>query len=256
MDLATLGGMALALLALLAMMLLEGSDPLAILLLPSLILVFGATFGAAIAGSTMADVRRLGSWFRMAFTSVRGPMAADMIPVLVELATVARKEGLLPLENRVRRLHDPFLRRGMQLAIDGAPIEQLRDVLEGEIVTRRTEDRVAAKFFAKMGGYSPTIGIIGTVVGLVQVLNNLEDPTVLGPLVAGAFVATLWGVLSANFIWLPLSTKITRNIDLRSARMELVLQGVCEIEAGASPRALQQRLRAMLPPSVAQQTAA
>jgi chemotaxis protein MotA len=107
-----------------------------------------------------------------------------------------------------------------------------------------------------MGGYAPTIGIIGTVVGLVNVLKNLEDPTVLGPLVAGAFVATLWGVLSANFIWLPMSVKIRRNADLRRDQMELILEGICEILAGTNPRALRDKLRAMLPPSEAQLTAA
>ena len=129
-------------------------------------------------------------------------------------------------------------------------------VLDREIEATRADDLVAARFFAKMGGYAPTIGIIGTVVGLVQVLKNLEDPKVLGPLVASAFVATLWGVLSANFIWLPMSVKIRRNADLRKAQMELILEGVCEILAGTNPRALRDKLRAMLPPSEAQLSAA
>src|SRR4030095_4200446 len=113
----------------------------------------------------------------------------------------ARKEGMLPLENRARSVGDPFLRRGLQMAIDAVPMEQLRLVLEGEFEAPRADDRVASRFFAKMGGYAPTIGIIGTVVGLVQVLQSLQEPERLGPLVAGAFVATLWGVVSANVIW-------------------------------------------------------
>jgi chemotaxis protein MotA len=100
-----------------------------------------------------------------------------------------------------------------------------------------------------MGGYAPTIGIIGTVVGLVQVLQSLENPSVLGPLVATAFVATLWGVLSANVIWLPMSAKIRRNSDLRTAQMTLLLHGVTEILAGTNPGAIRQKLTAMLPPS-------
>ena len=115
---------------------------------------------------------------------------------------------------------------------------------------------MAARFFAKMGGYAPTVGIIGTVVGLVQVLKSLEDPKVLGPLVASAFVATLWGVLSANFIWLPMSVKIRRNADLRTARWSCILEGICEILAGTNPRALRDKLRAMLPPSEAHRSAA
>jgi len=249
-------GMALALGSLITMMLLEGTSPLAVVLIPPLVLVFGATFGAAVAGSTIADLRRLGPWFRMTFGPERASANASLVAQLVELATLARKEGMLPLENRARSVEDPFLRRGLQLAIDAVPVDQLRRVLDREIEATRADDLVAARFFAKMGGYAPTIGIIGTVVGLVSVLKNLEDPTVLGPLVAGAFVATLWGVLSANFVWLPMSVRIRRNADLRRDQMELIREGICEILAGTNPRALRDKLRAMLPPSEAQLSAA
>jgi chemotaxis protein MotA len=248
--------MALALGSLIATMLLEGTNPLSIVLLPPLVLVVGATFGAAVAGSTMRDLRRLGSWFRMAFGREHASTTGSLVAQLVELATLARKEGMLPLENRARRVEDPFLRCGLELAIDAVPVDQLRHLLDREIAATRADDLVAARFFTKMGGYAPTIGIIGTVVGLVQVLKSLQDPTVLGPLVASAFVATLWGVLSANFFWLPISAKIRRNADLRMAQMELMLEGVCEILAGTNPRALRQKLRAMLPPSEAQLSAA
>jgi chemotaxis protein MotA len=253
---ATFVGMGLALGSLVVTMLLEGSSPLAVVLLPPLVLVFGGTFGAAVAGSAMADLRKLGTWFRMAFGPDGTTRAGSVIPQLVELATLARKEGMLPLENRARVVEDPFLRRGLQLAIDAIPVDQVRHILEREIEATRADDRVAARFFAKMGGYAPTIGIIGTVVGLVQVLKSLEDPAVLGPLVASAFVATLWGVLSANFLWLPISAKIRRNAELRGAEMQLILEGICEILAGTNPRALRQKLRAMLPPSEAQLSAA
>jgi chemotaxis protein MotA len=246
---ATLLGMLMAVGSLITMMVLEGSSPLAVVLLPPLILVFGGTFGAAVAGSTVDDVRKLGSWFRMAFAADRGPRTTQLITELVELATMARREGMLPLERRARTVQDPFLRHGLQMAIDAVPMEQLRLVMEGELEAYRSDERVGARFFLKMGGYAPTIGIIGTVVGLVQVLQNLEDPTVLGPLVASAFVATLWGVLSANFIWLPISARIRRNTELRAAEMELLMEGVCEILAGTNPRALRQKLRAKLPPS-------
>jgi chemotaxis protein MotA len=253
---ATVLGMALAVASLVAMMLLEGSSPLAVILLPPLILVFGATFGAAIAGAATSDVRKLGSWFRTAFAPDQASQTPRLVDELVELATMARKEGMLPLENRARSVADPFLRRGLQLAIDSVPMEQLRRVLEAEIEAQRAEDKVAARFFLKMGGYAPTIGIIGTVVGLVQVLQSLEKPEVLGPLVASAFIATLWGVLSANVIWLPIAAKIRRKGELRTAQMELLLLGVSEIMAGTNPRALRTKLRAMLPPSEAQLSAA
>src|SRR4051812_20669069 len=154
--------MALALGSLIAMMLLEGTNPLAVVLLPPLLLVFGATFGAAAAGSTVADLRKLGSWFRMSFGPERSSMNGSLVAQLVELATMARKEGMLPLENRARTVEDPFLRRGLQLAIDAVPVEQLRRGLEREIEATPAEDLVAARVFAEMGGYAPTAGVIGT----------------------------------------------------------------------------------------------
>lgn len=249
MDPATLIGIVLALGALLTMMTMEGSSPMAIVLIPPLILVFGGTFGAAIAGSAMADVKKVGAWFKMALMPAKVPPVSDRIATLVSLAEKARKEGLLALEAQVKDIDDPFLKRGLQMGIDGTDPEELRQVLEGEIAAKKSEDKVAAKFFTAMGGYAPTIGIIGTVVGLIHVLENLTDPGSLGPLIASAFVATLWGVLSANIFWLPMGAKITRISELQAAQMELLVEGITEIQAGTSPRAVRQKLTALVPPS-------
>ena len=249
MDPATLIGIALALGALLLTMILEGSSPMAIVLIPPIVLVFGGTFGAAIAGSAMADLKKVGGWFKQALMPPKVPPVADRIQTLVGLAEKARKEGLLALEAQVKDIEDPFLKRGLQMGIDGTDPEELRAVLEGEISAKKGEDKVAAKFFTAMGGYSPTIGIIGTVVGLIHVLENLSDPASLGPLIAGAFVATLWGVLSANMFWLPMAAKISRISELQAAQMELLVEGITEIQAGTSPRAVRQKLNALVPPS-------
>jgi chemotaxis protein MotA len=249
MDPATLIGIVLAMGALLVTMIMEGSSPMAIVLLPPLILVFGGTFGAAIAGSAMADVTKMGGWFKQALMPPKVPPIADRIQTLVGLAEKARKEGLLALEAQVKDIDDPFLKRGLQMGIDGTDPEELRAVLEGAIAAKKGEDKVAAKFFTAMGGYSPTIGIIGTVVGLIHVLENLSSPESLGPLIASAFVATLWGVLSANIFWLPMGAKITRISELQAAQMELLVEGITEIQAGTSPRAVRQKLTALVPPS-------
>jgi chemotaxis protein MotA len=255
-DPATLIGIALGIVSLLALMIMEGSSPLAIILLPPLILVFGGTFGAAIAGSAMADVKKIGAWFKMALMPAKVPPVSDRIATLVGLAEKARKEGLLALEAQVKAIDDPFLKRGLQMGIDGTDPEELRAVLEGEITAKKGEDKVAAKFFTAMGGYAPTIGIIGTVVGLIHVLENLSSPESLGPLIASAFVATLWGVLSANLFWLPMGAKITRISELQAAQMELLVEGITEIQAGTSPRAVRQKLTALVPPSEVKQEAA
>jgi chemotaxis protein MotA len=142
------------------------------------------------------------------------------------------------------------------MGIDGTDPEELRAVLDGEISAKKAEDKVAAKFFTAMGGYAPTVGIIGTVVGLIHVLENLSNPDSLGPLIAGAFVATLWGVLSANIFWLPMAAKITRTSDLQAAQMELLVEGIAEIQAGTSPRTVRQKLTSLMPPSEQQREAA
>ena len=255
MDPGTLLGMALSLGALLVAMILEGSSPLALFLLPPLILVFGGTFGASIAGATSGDLKQLSRWFRMALTPQRVPSAAERIADLVELAAKARKEGLLALDRQVNEIDDRFLQRALRLAIDGTDPDELQEVLEAEIAARRSDDAVAARFFLRMGGYAPTIGIIGTVVGLIHVLATLDQQATLGPLIAGAFVATLWGVMSANFFWLPMASRITRTSELRSAQMSMLLSGVADIQAGVSPRAMRQRLTALLPPSEVGQAA-
>jgi chemotaxis protein MotA len=256
MDPATLIGFGLAIVALLVTMIMEGSSPMAIILIPPLILVFGGTFGAAIAGSTMNDVKKIGSWFKMAVLPPAIPAVTERIATLVKLAEKARKEGLLALEAEVKGIDDPFLKRGLQMSIDGTDPEDLRAIMEGEIAAKKAEDKVAAKFFNSMGGYAPTIGIIGTVVGLIHVLENLSKPESLGPLIAGAFVATLWGVLSANVFWLPMGAKITRTSDLQAAQMELLVEGIAEIQAGTSPRTVRQKLTSLVPPSEQQRDAA
>jgi chemotaxis protein MotA len=251
MDPVTLWGMGSAVLSLLVLMVVDGTDPTAILLVPPLLLVVGGTLGATIAGGTSADLRRIGAWFRLAFSPVPVLRPAGTVDLIAELAGVARRGGMLELEKRLPAVDDPFLRHALQMVVDGVPAERLRRVLEQESAARRREDRVAARFFARMGGYAPTIGIIGTVVGLVQVLHRLDDLDALGPLVGSAFVATLWGVLSANVFWLPLSAKILRGSDLRGTAMALAVEGACDIQAGLGPRSLRVRLRSLLPPSEA-----
>src|SRR3954469_55063 len=256
MDPATLIGIALAMGALLVTMILEGSSPMAIILLPPLLLVFGGTFGAAIAGSAMADVKKIGGWFKQALMPAKVPPIADRIQTLVTLAEKARKEGLLALEAQVKAIEDPFLKRGLQMGIDGTDPEELRTVLESEIAAKKAEDKVAAKFMNAMGGYAPTIGILGCIVGLMNVMKNLDSPETLGPMVSSAFIATLWGVMAANFWFLPMGAKITHVSALQAAQMELLVEGIAEIQSGTSPRTVRQKLTSLVPPSEQEREAA
>jgi chemotaxis protein MotA len=224
----------------------EGGNPMSLLLPAPLILVFGTTMLISIAGGTMMDAKNIVGSLKRAFTG-KVESAAAMIPAVVGLAERARREGLLSLEESLGTIDDPFLVKGVTMAIDGTDPEELRDILEAEVYAKRAEDKQSAKFFADAGAYAPTIGIIGTVMGLVHVLENLASPAELGHLIAGAFVATLWGVTSANVIWLPLSHRLRRLGDLECSRMEIAIEGVAAIQAGSNPRIIAQKLSSLLP---------
>lgn len=247
MDPATIIGVILAFIGVYGLMLYEGTHLSAILLPGPLIVVFIGTIGASVAGSTVKDVIWSVKNLPRAFTA-KPPKMGATISTVVSLADRARREGLLALEDETRNIDDEFLRRGLSSAIDGTDPEELREMLEDIIDTKRAHDKIAYGFFNAMGGYAPTIGIIGTVVSLVHVLENLTDVATLGPMIAAAFVATLWGILSANMMWLPIGSRLKRISDLECAQMGVTLEGLMALQAGANPRLVNDRLRGLVPP--------
>jgi len=246
MDPAGLIGIVVAFGAIFGALFLEGADPMSIFLPAPLLLVWFGTLGAGLAGHTLKDAIGSFSAIPRALRS-KAPDPGATVETVVELADRARREGLLALEDAARAIEDPFLRGGLQSAIDGTDPEDLRMILEDKIATKRAQDRAHSKYFQDMGGYAPTIGIIGTVISLVHVLENLTEPAQLGHSIAAAFVATLWGILSANVVWLPLSVRIRRISDLECAQMEVTLEGLLAVQAGANPRLVGERLRSLLP---------
>jgi chemotaxis protein MotA len=246
MDKATLIGILGALGFVVGSNVMEGGSPAALFKIPAMLLVIGGTFGAGMAGGTMADFKGAIAGAKRAFTWKAQP-AGELVPVVVELAGKARREGLLTLEDAVNKVDDDFLKRGVKLAVDGTDPEELREIMECELMAKKASDKHVAKFWADCGGYAPTIGIIGTVMGLVHVLQNLSQPDKLGELISAAFIATLWGVMTANVIFLPIGNRLTRLGQIEAARMELVIEGVLAVQAGANPRAVQQRLTSLLP---------
>ena len=245
MDPATIIGLVVAFGALFAMITLEGSSITAILLPAPIILVFGATMAVGIAGGTIKDAISAFKALPSAFTGKTSKPQAT-IDQLVTLAEKARSDGLLSLEQEAEGVDDPFLKGALQNVADGTDGEELRILLEDELATKAKSQRNAAKYFTTMGGYAPTVGIIGTVVSLTHVLENLSTPDHLGPMIAAAFVATLWGLLSANFLWLPIGSRLRRLSDLEVDRLTLTMEGVLAIQAGSQPRLLGERLRAMV----------
>ncbi len=247
MDPITLVGIVAAFAAIFTSVVMEGGNPLAMFLLPPMLLVLGGSIAVALAGNTLGDAGRFGKDLVKAMTGKIAKPSASL-ETLVSLAEQARREGLLGLEDAASNLPDPFLKEALELAIDGTDPEDLQDVLFGKIEAKRAYDKVGAKFFADMGAYAPTLGIVGTVMGLVHVLENLSDPESLGHLIAAAFLATLWGVMSANVIFLPISARLKRLSELEISSMEVVVEGVLAIQSGASPRVVARKLGSLLPP--------
>jgi chemotaxis protein MotA len=255
MDPASLIGLGVAFAAIFGAMFIEGTSLTSILLPAPLLLVFGGTLGVGLAGHTLRDLKGAFAAVPRAMRS-SVPDPSSTVDTLIDLADRARREGLLALEDAARNIPDMFLRGGLQAAIDGTDPEDLRTILEDRIATKRTRERTYAKYFQDMGGYAPTIGIIGTVMSLVHVLENLAEPAALGHSIAAAFVATLWGILSANVIWLPLGARIRRISDLECTQMEMTLEGLLAVQAGANPRLVGERLRSLLDEQPASKAAA
>src|SRR3954462_9673765 len=247
MDPGTLAGIALGFVAVFASMILEGGNPAAIIAPGPILLVFGGTFGVAMASGLLKDATGIATICKGTLLAKKHE-SSDSVAQLVSFAERARREGLLALEEAARSVDDPFMKKGLELAVDGTDPEELRDILENELPSMKARHKVGQKFMENMGGFAPTLGIIGTVLGLVHVLENLSEPGKLGPLISSAFIATLWGVMSANVMWLPMGNKLKRVSEIEVHHRELLLEGVLSIQAGANPRVIEQKLLTYLAP--------
>ena len=248
MDIAGLAGIGLAFVGILVAAIMEGTSPMALLAPSALILVFGGTIGACLASGVLKDT--IGA-LQAAIKTLTAKVSESSAVVddIVKLAERARREGLLALEDAAKAIENPFLQRGLQMAIDGTDPEELREILEGEIAAKKKTEKVYAGWFTNAGAYGPTIGIIGTVIGLIHTLASLSEPEKLGEMIAAAFTATLWGVLTANVMWFPLGKRIARVSELEAGQMELVVEGILAIQAGSNPRIVAQKLKSLLPDS-------
>lgn len=227
-------------------MTLEGV-PITHLFLPGpLILIFIGTFGAAAAGFMKSDLKLIADAGKRAFTA-KAPDGSELVDVIVKMADRARREGLLALEDMAKEIDDPLLKEGIQMTVDGTDADEIEELLSMKVDAKKDEDKVGVAFFEAQGGYAPTIGVVGAVVGLIHALGNLDDVGALGHMIAAAFVATLWGVLIANGVWLPVAAKLKRLSGLEVKYMEMIVEGVLAVQAGTSPRMVEQKLRSSLP---------
>lgn len=243
MDFATLLGLAVAVGAILGGNALEGGHFASLVQVTAAVIVFGGTAGATLVAYPLRDCLRALKMGGSAFRERRADFAGTAA-TLVELAGVARRDGVLALESRLSGLGDAFLRRSVGYVVDGVDAAAARDMLEAEIRSDHAESTVGVRVFESAGGFSPTIGILGAVLGLIHVMNNLNDPGKLGPGIAVAFVATVYGVGSANLVFLPLASKLKRRLAVERDRKTMIAEGVLSIQEGVNPRVLEAKLSA------------
>lgn len=247
MKASTAIGIGVAIGGLLLGALMEGSQIAAFIDPPAILIVFGGTLGATLASTSMESVKRIPSLYKRAM-SAEHQDPAGRVELLVTLADRARREGLLALESGVAEIDDEFTRKGLQLVVDGTDPEVILQVLENEIDGASGRAAADRTIFEKAGGFAPTMGILGTVLGLVHVLQNLDQPSTLGPAISGAFIATLYGVGSANVIFLPVGAKLHHIADAETSLRELTIEGLLAIQAGDNPRVVADKLEAFVPP--------
>lgn len=245
MDSATIIGFTLALVSICATVLVEGGKLVSLINLPAFIIVFGGTTAAIMVSFPMKRIGAIPSLTKKAMGQENYHME-EMIDSLVAFAERARREGLLALENDIQNSDNQFLKKGLQLIVDGTDPDLIRSILETELVFMEKELDEKAAVFDSAGGYAPTLGIMGTVMGLVNVLNNLSEPAELGHSIATAFIATLYGVASANLFWLPIGNKLKIKAKEEIILYELILEGILSIQAGNNPRILQEKLKSFL----------
>ena len=242
MDKISFLGLALGIATIVVGQVMEGGHVASLIQPTAMLIVFGGTLGAVMLQSPlpvfMAGMK-MGAW--VFFPPVVDPR--KLISDLGRWSQIARKEGLLALEAQISAVSDPFVKKGLQLLVDGSEPDRLREVLEVEISAYEAKLKLASKVWESAGGYSPTIGILGAVMGLIHVMENLTDPAKLGSGIAVAFVATIYGVGAANLVFLPVAKKLMANIGRLVTVREMLVDGLVGIANGDNPRIVESRLR-------------
>jgi chemotaxis protein MotA len=244
----TAAGMGLAGVMLLLGVIMEGGNPAAFINIPAFLIVIGGSAGAIVASSSMKEAILLP---KLAILAMMGGSTVDHASgarSMVKLAEKARREGLLALESSLAEVEDEFTRKGVQLVVDGTDSTAVEEILHSEMDQMSARHARNAKIFTTAGGFAPTLGILGTVMSLVHVLENLSNPESLGHSIAGAFIATLYGVGSANLFFLPVANRLKGMAEDELRYREMIAAGILALQAGDNPRMLAERLDTFLEP--------
>lgn len=247
-DLAMFGELLVGVSCVLAGQALEGGTLASVWQPTAALIVFGGALGATLVSFSRAEMAHAGAAVRAVFLR-KADDTRSTADTLVRCARIARAHGVIALEELAERLPDPLFRKALRLAVDGTDEAHLRQIIEIDIANEEDHDGVPARVFETLGGYAPTFGILGAVIGLIHVMENLAEPARLGTGIATAFVATVYGVGAANLVFLPIAAKLRQRTAAAALRHEMVLEGVIAIREGLSPRLVEEKLQTYWQPS-------
>lgn len=247
MDPTTVLGMILAF-GLVISGILSGSHLLIFLDVPAALIVFGGVTGATLVSFPPRQMVNFFRILRKAF--VTQPDPGTVIPYMMDLAARARREGILALEPLLKNVEDSFLRKGLQLTVDGLEPESIREIMQTEISYLEDRHETGAAVLQTMGTLAPALGLVGTLIGLVQMLQKMSDPTTIGPAMAVGLVATFYGVISANLLFIPLANKLRHRSKEEILLRDVMLEGILCISKGENPRILAEKMNSYLPPRI------
>ncbi|OGU16962.1 MAG: hypothetical protein A2X61_10640 [Ignavibacteria bacterium GWB2_35_12] len=247
MKASTLFGILCGFVAIFGAFLWEGGTLGALIMLPAMLIVFGGTLAAGMAGSSMAQVAKMPRLFYISFFP-ESYNIKEIIEQIVEFSVVARKEGILSLESRLKFVKHPYLKKLFQLCIDGADPDTIVRIVDSDMNYITLRHNANINFFIKMGGYSPTMGIIGTVMGLIATLAAAgSDPNILIHHIASAFIATMWGIFMANIVWLPVGDKLKSLHEHEMTLLHVMLDGAYSVQLGEMPSVIRAKLMSAFP---------
>ena len=249
MDFATIIGLALSFGLILVALLFGSGGILLFVDIPSVLIVLGGTIGATLVHYPMSSIKKLGSLIKHTF--VEKPInTSTILDQFMDLANKARRDGILSLEPMLRSIKDPFLKKGLQLTVDGLEPQRIQDILETELDTLEQRHEVGVELLGSLAAYSPALGMIGTVIGLVQMLKTMSDPSTIGPAMAVALITTFYGAILANLLFLPMAGKLKQRSKAEVLMREMQIEGIIGIAKGENPRILVEKLSSFQPPKL------
>jgi len=246
MDLSTVIGLVLGIVALFVGMVMKGVAASSLLNVAAILIIIGGTMAAVMIAFPMNELKRVPKLFGIIFKEQKLASDVDIIRMFSGWADVARREGLLSLEAKTGEIEDPFLKSGLGLAIDGQNADYIRDVLSEEVDAMENRHSVGAQIFAQAGTYAPTLGVLGAVIGLIAALSDLNDIDALGYAISAAFIATLLGIFTGYVLWHPFANKLRRKSAEEVRQKMMMIEGILSVLEGEAPRVIEQKLSSYL----------